>query len=981
MILKRNLLSASVALVIANGAVAQEPVLEEVVVVGIRGSLMQSVDRKRDAQGVVDAITSEDMGKFPDSNLAESLQRITGVSIDRSNGEGSKITVRGMGPDFNLVTLNGRQMPTTGGRSFDFADIASESVKAVEVHKTSKAYLPTGGIGATVNVITPRPMDDPGFKAVLSGKAVHETSVENGDDVTPEIAGLFSNTFADDTFGVLVSGSYQDRNNQEQSAAVNNWIPNVSLGPTASVKDNNQRADGATWYPQNAGYNIKDKSRERVNAQLVLQWEPSEDFTATLDYTYSKVENESENNGFGVWFNNGGSTTAASINKRGTYTRVEEAGGDYATNVGTTPTEKENKSLGINLVWHATDTLTFEFDAHDSSANFEHTGIGDTSPLIGNSSFSDPDFPEGATQTANIDRKSAVFGSSGIPVWDLSLVDGFGNPQGELTGSDMGSLFAGSHKDHDENDMTQLQLSGSWKNEGAGALTSIDFGMAYTEQEFRSRKYDSGQLPAGWWGYSADYWDDALWQRESTRGILDEFSGGGNISVPYYMTAGFGAIRNGYETIGQGPDEPWGCCYAYYWGDDYYDAEAGRGRINPGPLDSDAQVNEQVTSLYAQLNFNDEFNGMDYSLAAGLRYEESEVKSKGLELEATNVVWVGGNEFSYEFADEQSYSSGDGKSEEWLPSIDFSLNVTEDLITRVSFSRSLARPDIGAMGSTATFDGNPKVGQRKVTAGNPDLEPYLSDNFDLSVEYYYGEGSYVSVGYFKKIVDNFLVNTTIQTPVNDLKDVYTGPRAVQARIELESEGTQATDPATFDRVNENMGAAPNSPIYANGADPLIMFDVSRDENAETGELYGWELAVQHMFGESGWGVLANATLVDGDIEADRYVTDVQFALPGMSDSANLSVFYENDWLSARVSYNWRDEFLAGFDQHSSPEFFEEYDQVDVNVSYFVNDNFSVFFEALNVTEEVQRKYVRYEEQLVVANQYGARYNLGMRYVF
>ena len=197
----RNPLAAGVALAlgataISPVAVAQDDeVIEEIVTVGIRGSLMQSMDRKRDSKGVVDAITAEDIGKFPDTNLAESLQRITGVSIDRSNGEGSKITVRGMGPEFNLVTLNGRSMPTAGSRSFEFADIATEAVSAVEVYKTSKANLPTGGIGATVNMITSRPLEA-GFKSVLGVKAVHESSAGDGkglDDFTPEISGLYSN--------------------------------------------------------------------------------------------------------------------------------------------------------------------------------------------------------------------------------------------------------------------------------------------------------------------------------------------------------------------------------------------------------------------------------------------------------------------------------------------------------------------------------------------------------------------------------------------------------------------------------------------------------------------------------------------------------------------------------------------------------------------------------------------------------------------
>jgi len=159
------------ALLGVNPAFAQDAgsadELDEIVVTGLRGSLQASMTTKRDAVGVVDAINSEDIGKFPDSNLSESLQRITGISISRRDGEGSQITARGFGAQYNMVTLNGRMMPAADAfsgnagvnRAFNFANLASEAVSAVEVYKTSKAEIATGGIGATVNIRTARPLD------------------------------------------------------------------------------------------------------------------------------------------------------------------------------------------------------------------------------------------------------------------------------------------------------------------------------------------------------------------------------------------------------------------------------------------------------------------------------------------------------------------------------------------------------------------------------------------------------------------------------------------------------------------------------------------------------------------------------------------------------------------------------------------------------------------------------------------------------
>lgn len=171
---------------------------------GIRKSLDTSLGMKRDARGIVDGIVAEDIGKFPDTNLAESMQRISGVSIDRSLGEGSRVTVRGVGPDFNLVLLNGRQMPVSSiqataasnSRSFDFANLAAESVSALEVYKTGRSSTPVGGLGATVNIKTGRPFDNPGPRASFGLKAVYDESNSRlpdslkGDSVTPEVSGM-----------------------------------------------------------------------------------------------------------------------------------------------------------------------------------------------------------------------------------------------------------------------------------------------------------------------------------------------------------------------------------------------------------------------------------------------------------------------------------------------------------------------------------------------------------------------------------------------------------------------------------------------------------------------------------------------------------------------------------------------------------------------------------------------------------------------
>src|SRR5690606_37715152 len=201
--------------------------LDAVQVTGIRNSLSQAMDIKRDSAGVVDAISAEDIGKFPDTNLAESLQRITGISIERRDGEGAQVTARGFGPQFNMVTLNGRQLPGAdafgaagqvaiggvdgGTRAFNFAQLASEAVSGLEVYKTSQAQVPSGGIGATINILTDRPFNHTGVVASAGAKLVSDQSQLFDNDITPEVSGIFSFTNADKTFGVGINASYQKR--------------------------------------------------------------------------------------------------------------------------------------------------------------------------------------------------------------------------------------------------------------------------------------------------------------------------------------------------------------------------------------------------------------------------------------------------------------------------------------------------------------------------------------------------------------------------------------------------------------------------------------------------------------------------------------------------------------------------------------------------------------------------------------------------
>ena len=430
-----------------NVASAQDSQDGEIVVTGIRASLQQSADIKRNAQGVVDAISAEDIGKFPDTNLAESLQRITGVSIDRSNGEGSTVTVRGFGPEYNLVTLNGRQMPTAtlgdgasapASRSFDFANLASEGVSGVEVYKTGRAAVPSGGIGSSINIKTPRPLDRPGLRGSIAAKGVYDTSRNEGNPITPEVSGILSTTFGDDRFGILISGSYQKRKASVNSASVgfrdgflgseNNWgtLPQTGT-PGAQTITNRPEGNDVYEIPQSAAYDLIDINRERLNGQLVLQAKPTDSLTATFDFTYSRNKVEVRDSSVGIWFNFGDTSSAWTDGPNAGpvfYTERFGPGKDLSYSSSLTANQTENKSFGGNLTWDAPGGVTVTLDGHHSTAESKPTNDYGTSTSIGGAIFGVQ------SQTINFENDLPIISYAmypGINALDPSLITPTGN--------------------------------------------------------------------------------------------------------------------------------------------------------------------------------------------------------------------------------------------------------------------------------------------------------------------------------------------------------------------------------------------------------------------------------------------------------------------------------------------------------------------------------------------------------------------------
>jgi TonB-dependent receptor len=968
---------------LALGAATQLPVmaqtggeateLEEIVVTGIRASWESSTEIKRESQGVVDSITAVDIGKFPDTNLAESLQRIPGVSIDRSIGEGARVTVRGVGPDYNLVLLNGRQMPASrieetsasNSRAFDFANLASEAISGVDVYKTSRAEIPTGGIGATVNIRTTRPLDDPRRVLSFGVKGVMDESTDEGDSITPEVSGIYSDTFADGKFGIAITGSYQDRDlGYNQAAVANGWprfkgdevnwgtIP-LPGAPGSENITNRPEADDLYSVPQNLLYSFNEVQRERTNGQLTLQFRPIDSVTATLDYTYSELKLQQQRNELSAWFNFGPSVSswtngpvASPIIYSETITAANSdiamAGAEYGS-------KNENESIGFNLGWEATDRLGFEFDYHTSSAE-----SGEDSPYGTNSALGTACFCRGTT-TADFSTDFPVLGivlPAGMTELDPSLM---------LT---TGSSFRNSYM---KSEVDQARLGGKFAfNDDSG----LDFGVMLTKVDNRSAFSNVQQDNWGGGGVSpADYPDD-IWKLTRVRPYFDNMPGVGN---PNLFNQFF---RWDFETVRAIAAATRG----------------GEAQFLPNPdFTTDRRTEEETTSAYLQYALAFDLMERPSNLRLGVRYEQTDVTSRALVPTATGLLWTGDSEVSVQFSD-PGFTTLEGDYDYFLPSVDFNVEVIDNLIARASYSQTIGRPNWGDIQGGQTLTQLARITGGTGQQGNPGLEPLVSDNFDLSFEWYYAPGSYLSVAYFLKNVDNYVGITTIQDTPFNLPNPGAGKRYQEALAAVGNDLKKIrnyiftkygdTPQVTVTGVDAN-GNLTGTILGIAGEDPAMVFDITVPSNQKSAQLDGWEISVQHIFGDSGFGASANVTLVDSDREYNNFSTNDQFAIEGLSDSANVVGFYEKNGWQLRLAYNWRDEFLTSraFPGWNGPNplYTDAYGQLDAFAGYTFDNGLALFVEGINLTDENQRLHGRADAQTVFMTQTGPRYMIGARY--
>lgn len=936
--LKQKMLATASAAVIATtgGVQAQEPsnsdeALEEIVVTGLRKSLKDSADVKARSLGVVDAVSAQEMGKFPDTNLAESLQRISGVSIDRSGGEGQLITVRGFGPQFNTVLFNGRQIATENqSRAFSFDTIASELVSGIQVYKTSSAKLQSGGVGSTVNITTARPFDIDGFKAVASAAAAYE---QNDDSISPTLSGLVSNTFADDRLGVLFAVSYQERSTRLDQAQTDGWLENVGI-PVAELNDGAGH-DGNVFSPRNFDNKVTFEERRRTNASLVLQYRASEDLELTLDGLYSDFDIKTDATSFGHWFT-APNIENATTDANGTVIDLYQEVG-LATDFHSKKFDRltQTSSIGFNANWDASESLNIQFDANYSKSEREaNNGGGDQLSLIGYANrvrfrSDDNTLPWVSDfDTANANIYSGQQEIDGVAYDPAVTPDGVSGYLDTANSRAHVMLRRGWAVD---DEVKQFRVDSTWDGGETSGLLAVHFGIQYTDQNKALTRWD-------------------------------------NEGVGIHCT------YCGY------PDEPVipaSAQYIFDAGDDFLSGVSGSDRLFTQWLahDGEAQfalleqasglsfdavrrdnsfdVQEKTIAAYLDFDMAGEIGDMPLVVNAGVRFESTDVTVNGTQAPVVRLDILDATEMLAVFGSSESVAA-EASYDVLLPSISAKLNVTDNVVARFAASRTQTRPTLESMAPVTVITTTRQGGNLTSTSGNPALEPFQSDNIDLSLEYYYGFNNYVSIGAFRKDVDNFIINGT-----------------ASQTFEL-ADGSLLTDPSTGTDVNA-----------ADAADETAVFTVTRPFNGESAVVTGLEVAIQHTFGDSGFGVQANGTLVDSNTKLDPADVTQVFALTGLSNSYNLVGFYEKGPIQLRIAYNWRDKFLQSLTQSNGDGvvFVDSYSQVDMSASYDVTDDITVFFEGINLTNSIVKKHGRFENHFLLAEDSGRRFSLGVRASF
>lgn len=885
-----------------------EQEIEEIVVTGFRGSLASALAQKKNENSFVDVINAEDIADFPDLNLAESLQRIPGVAIDRDGGEGRSITVRGLSSDFTRVRLNGLEaLATTGGkdgsgganrgRGFDFQIFASELFSNITVRKSQSAETEEGSLGATVDLRTAKPFDYDGLALAASGQYGYNDLSEKFD---PRGTILFSDRFFGDKLGVLFSLAYTKRNLLEEGSSTVRWEnPSVAGNSAGRFETVPAGLDAQNaWHPRIPRYGRLSYDQDRLGATGAIQFRPVETTTITLDGLYAKLDGTRQEEYLQVIsFSRSGQgnprtdVRAGRIGPDGTLVAGTFDDVDVRTEQRRDELETEFKQYSIGIEHEFSDRFRV-------SALLGHSESVQDNPVQTTLSldrydsdgysydFSDPNLPAFVYGFDVTNPANWTFSPSAA-LGDASLI----RMRPNRTDNTFDTVRADAA--FDLSDWVTLKVGGLYKE--------------YTFETVELRRFTIGGITEG---------AVALPPGVTIASISELVTGfGRNLDLPGGTPTSWlvPSIDRVADVLGIY------CNCVNQYGDFRLSADNQRG--------NNRAVSEDSLSGYIQADIETQFMGRTLRGDFGVRWVETEVASSGFT--GTRFVTV-----------DQDYRKT-------LPAMNLVYEPMDDVFVRFGAAKVMSRPQLPSM----TPGGSINVTARTLNIGNPLLKPIEADTVDLGFEWYPSSEALVSVGLF-------------------YKDIKTYVQSVTETVAFADTGL------------------PSSLLPA-GQSPNDIYTVTRAANTEGGPLKGFEISLQtpftflpEMF--QNFGVIANYTYVESDIEyvvaTNRTVVEPLVNLS--PNSWNLTLYYEDERFSARISGAYRDEYLTGVpggngnDVRGKAETFN----LDFSASYEVTDQITVTFEAINLTDQFDERWISRQRQNMESYEHtGRQYYLGARW--
>lgn len=928
--LKRNLLSvalASATMLVATGVQAQvatqapesEPTLpdetktlDSVVVTGIRAGIETSIETKRESTSIVEAVSAEDIGKLPDVSIAESIARLPGLSAQRVGGRAQVISVRGLSPDFATTLLNGREMVSTGdNRSVEFDQYPAELMSGVTVYKTPDAGLVGQGLSGTIDMRTVRPLDYSEPVVAVSGRLQRNSlgDAANADDDGNRINASYIGQFADRTIGLSIGFSHTELPIQENQVGL--YEPWSATNTTDRVR---------TGVPEGVYFSdgIKALRRtgdiERDAVMATLQYRPSNDWTSTLDLFHTKAEQEDTANQFEVNLSgyNGQNDTDPNVldpaNDVHTLNpQVNGSGtftGGYMRNVYPLVRgmyrHREDK---IDAVGWAND---FNVGAARMKADIGWSRAEREELLLENNTQLLP-----RPQLDNVDlRFNNKDFSWVVPGRDYSNPDAL-----FLTGTIYGSGYGKVPKVEDELKTYTLAAALPAPQFASGFLSDIDIGINYADRE-KQKTQPEGNINVGAQG-------DTTIARDLQYGLVDlGFAGVGYIpswnvpeAVARYMT--FNPTSTGA----------------------------------PHLVTKSWTVDEKLSTGYVKANIDTEWGSVGVRGNVGVQIQHADQSSTANLWDATQP----GNEV-------RPIESGKTYTD-YLPQLNLAFLFAHDQTLRVALARQVARPRVDQLRASQEFSISDTTGIPSSSGGNPQLDPWRANAFDISYEKYFGTKAYVAAAYFYKDLRSYIY-------------------------------TQTTDDFDFS------GLVPPGFVTEGGIEALTNGFYTRPENGEGGTLQGIELSASIPLDMlwaplEGFGIVASASFTDSDIEirdpesASSVGTD-PITLPGLSDEVyNLTAYYERAGFEARVSQRKRSDFIGeigNFDGNRTLRYVVGEDQLDAQVSYTFGETSSLagltlLFEASNLTNSPYQTYAGTKDRPLEYIEWGRTYLVGLNYKF